>query len=231
MFSVKPIPILNDNYVWVIIHNNKSVLIDPGSSKEVIDYHTKEDLMPTAILITHHHNDHISGVKKLIEEYSLPVYGPDSKNFPFNYIKIRSATKIKLFDNNLQLNVLEVPGHTLDHLVYFGNNMIFCGDTLFRFGCGRIFEGSYNQMYSSLQKIKKINPDSKIYCTHEYTLNNLKFLISQYPEQSIYKKYHQKLLKKNITIPFLLKDELKLNPFLFSNFEEFKRLRKAKDQF
>ena len=149
----------------------------------------------------------------------------------FKYLQVQENNKIQLFDNKLELSVIEVPGHTLEHIIYYGNELLFCGDTLFSFGCGRIFEGSFGQMYDSLKKIKSIDPNSKVYCTHEYTLKNLEFLTYYFKDNEFYKNKHQDLSKSMITLPSLLKDELKSNPFLNSSFEEFKKLREAKDLF
>ena len=231
MFKVVPIPILNDNYIWTIIQDKKTVVIDPGLSEPVLTYHKENNLELSSILVTHHHNDHIGGIKDIINKYNVPVYAPFHKKFAFKYYQVRENSKIHLFNNTLELTVMEVPGHTLEHIIYHGNKFLFCGDTLFSFGCGRIFEGSFEQMYNSLQKIKSIDPNSKVYCTHEYTLKNLEFLMHYFKNNVFYENTHQVLSKSLITLPSLLKDELELNPFLNSSFEEFRKLRKAKDLF
>ena len=231
MFKVVPIPILNDNYIWTIIHDKMTVVIDPGLSDPVLKYHHENNLDLTSILITHHHHDHIGGVNEITNQFNVPVYAPYHKKFNFKYHQVQENTKIQLFDNKLELSVIEVPGHTLEHIIYHGNELLFCGDTLFSFGCGRIFEGSFGQMYDSLKKIKSIDPNSKVYCTHEYTLKNLEFLKYYFKDNEFYKNKHQDLSKSMITLPSLLKDELESNPFLNSSFEEFKKLREAKDLF
>ena len=231
MFKVHPIAILNDNYVWTIIHNDNTVIVDPGTSEEVIEFHEKNNLHPTAILITHHHNDHVGGLSKLIEAYNLTVFAPQNKKFKFDFIPVKENDEIKLFKNALTLKVAEVPGHTLDHIIYFGDNMLFCGDTLFSFGCGRVFEGSFEQMFLSLEKLKKLDRNYNVYCTHEYTLDNLKFLIDYFKDNEHYKRIYKKLSQRSITLPSKLKDELELNHFLNSNFEEFKQLRIAKNRY
>ena len=176
MLKVVPIPILNDNYIWTIIHDKKTVVVDPGLSDPVLNYHQRNDLELTAILITHHHHDHIGGIDGIINQFNVPVYAPYHEKFNFKYHQVQEESKIQLFDNTLEFSVMEVPGHTLEHIIYHGNKLLFCGDTLFSFGCGRIFEGTYRQMFDSLKKFKSIDPDSKVYCTHEYTLKNLEFL-------------------------------------------------------
>ena len=231
MFKVHPIAILNDNYVWTIIHKDNTVIVDPGTSEEVIKFHENNNLHPTAIIITHHHNDHVGGLSKLIEAYNLTVFAPQNKKFKFDFIPVKENDEIKLFKNALTLKVAEVPGHTLDHIIYFGDNMLFCGDTLFSFGCGRVFEGSFEQMFLSLEKLKKLDRNYNVYCTHEYTLDNLKFLIDYFKDNEHYKRIYKKLSQRSITLPSKLKDELELNPFLNSNFEEFKQLRIAKNQY
>lgn len=231
MLNVVPIPILNDNYIWTIIHGKKTVVIDPGLSDPVLKYHQKYNLELTAILITHHHHDHIGGIDGIINQHNVPVYAPYHEKFNFKYHQVQENSKIQLFDNTLELSVMEVPGHTLEHIIYHGNKLLFCGDTLFSFGCGRIFEGTYRQMYDSLRKFKSIDPDSRVYCTHEYTLKNLEFLKNYFKDNAFYEKKYQNLSKSMITLPSLLKDELESNPFLNSSYEEFKKLREAKDLF
>ena len=231
MLKVVPIPILNDNYIWTIIHGKKTVVIDPGLSDPVLKYHQKYNLELTAILITHHHLDHIGGIDEIINQFNVPVYAPYHEKFNFTYHQVQENSKIQLFANTLEFSVLEVPGHTLEHIIYHGNKLLFCGDTLFSFGCGRIFEGTYRQMYDSLKKFKSIDPDSKVYRTHEYTIKNLEFLKNYFKDNAFYENKHQVLSKSMITLPSLLKDELESNPFLNSSFEEFKKLREAKDLF
>ena len=231
MLNVVPIPILNDNYIWTIIHGKKTVVIDPGLSDPVLKYHQKYNLELTAILITHHHHDHIGGIDGIINQHNVPVYAPYHEKFNFKYHQVQENSKIQLFDNTLEFSVIEVPGHTLEHIIYHGNQLLFCGDTLFSFGCGRIFEGTYRQMYDSLRKFKSIDPDSRVYCTHEYTLKNLEFLKNYFKDNTFYEKKYQNLSKSMITLPSLLKDELESNPFLNSSYDEFKKLREAKDLF
>ncbi len=231
MLKVVPIPILNDNYIWTIIHDKKTVVVDPGLSDPVLNYHKKNDLELTAILITHHHYDHIGGVDGIINQYNVPVYAPYHEKFNFTYYQVQENSKIQLFANTLEFSVTEVPGHTMEHIIYHGNKLLFCGDTLFSFGCGRIFEGTFRQMYDSLKKFKSIDPDSKVYCAHEYTLKNLDFLKNYFKDNAFYENKHQVLSKSMITLPSLLKDELESNPFINSSFKEFKKLREAKDLF
>ena len=231
MFKVVPIPILNDNYIWTIIHDKKTIVVDPGLSDPVLNYHLKNNLELTAILITHHHHDHIGGIDGIINQHNVPVYAPYHEKFNFKYHQVQENSKIQLFDNTLEFSVIEVPGHTLEHVIYYGNQLLFCGDTLFSFGCGRIFEGTYRQMYDSLRKFKSIDPDSRVYCTHEYTLKNLEFLKNYFKDNTFYEKKYQNLSKSMITLPSLLKDELESNPFLNSSYNEFKKLREAKDLF
>ena len=231
MLNVVPIPILNDNYIWTIIHGKKTVVIDPGLSDPVLKYHQKYNLELTAILITHHHQDHIGGIDGIINQHNVPVYAPYHEKFNFKYHQVQEESKIQLFANTLEFSVMEVPGHTLEHIIYHGNQLLFCGDTLFSFGCGRIFEGTYRQMYDSLRKFKSIDPDSRVYCTHEYTLKNLEFLKNYFKDNTFYENKYQNLSKSMITLPSLLKDELESNPFLNSSYEEFKKLREAKDLF
>ena len=250
MFKVHPIAILNDNYVWTIIHNDNTVIVDPGTSEEVIKFHENNNLHPTAILITHHHNDHVGGLSKLIETYNVSVYAPQNKKFKFDFMPVKENDEIKLFNNALTLKVAEVPGHTLDHIIYFGDGMLFCGDTLFSFGCGRVFEGSYEEMFHSVMKVKKLPAETIIYCGHEYTASNAKFCIAYDPSNKTLEKRVDEiktLRSKNLpTIPTTIKNEIDTNIFLrcdnreirknlslenSSDIEVFIKLRKLKDNF
>ena len=250
--SVEIINQLNDNYSYLISSNknNLGIIIDPAESNKILDVLKKKKLNLNYIFITHHHSDHTSGVAGLVKAYpEVKVFSPSK----LNSISVNLISDGNTITTNLnEFEVIHTPGHTLDHIILCDqkNNLIFVGDVLFRLGCGRVFEGTLEQMHNSLTKLLNLSDKMLVYCGHEYTLNNIKFL------EHIFKK--NKILeraKKNIfsdlslnkrSIPFHLGDEKKYNPFLnqncemalelrsennYSDFEFFRYLREEKDSF
>lgn len=219
MLYCTPIPALDDNYIWAFRNTqaDKNVyIVDPGEASPVIKYLDKQQLNLCGILITHHHADHISGVNNLVEKYAVPVYGPASiacVNQPVSPQKLLDLAHI-----TQPFEVLDIPGHTLDHIAYFGNQALFCGDTLFAAGCGRVFEGTDKQMLEALHKIASLPNEIEVYCAHEYTLNNIKFAEHIDPENLAIKKYKQwfqeQLKTRECTLPSTLAIEKTINPFL-----------------
>lgn len=229
------IPVLDDNYCYVLEGADRQCLIiDPGEANPVKLYINKNKLKPVAILNTHHHGDHTGGNL----DFGLPVIAPESEK-----IKIPGFSKgVKDGDTltlaGIDLRVLETPGHTKGHVVFYceAAGALFSGDTLFAMGCGRLFEGSAQDMYDSLQKLKKLPPETKIYCGHEYTIANARFAAHVEPDnQDIANRMVDvKSLrdKKEPTIPTTLEIELKTNPFLRAdNVQAFADLRQQKDNF
>lgn len=256
--DIQYIEIFNDNYIWLIISADKlnAVAVDPGDSGPVIAYLDAENITLTDILITHHHFDHTGGILDLAKIYDLNVYGPYHENIPGVTVNLQEGDKVCLESIDLELTVIEVPGHTLGHIAYYSENYtkLFCGDTLFSAGCGRVFEGTTQQMYASLQKLMNLPDTTQIYCTHEYTLQNLKFAEFIEPENLAikYKIKEVESLQAKLTpsLPTTLADEKEFNPFLrckepallealsatqgvsFASAEDtFKCLRKLKDNF
>jgi len=180
MLHIEPVKAFKDNYLWTLHHSggNQAVVVDPGDAVPVRAWLKETGLQLTAILITHHHADHIGGVSELYDEWQVPVYGPDSARIPQVTHVVRDGDTVAVL--GLKLRVLSVPGHTLEHIAYYaaetdGTPLVFCGDTLFAAGCGRMFEGTPPMMYASLQKLAELPASTRVYCTHEYTLSNLKF--------------------------------------------------------
>lgn len=207
-----------DNYIWMLVHDRYAVAVDPGDAAPVLDYLQRHDLKLRAILITHRHNDHIDGVPELLQATNAPVYAPRNEYFSFPYQPVGEGDQIKFAELETSLNVLDVPGHTARHVAYYGGNRLFCGDTLFGCGCGRIFDGSARQLYFSLQKLAALPDSTYIYPAHEYTLGNIHFARMIDPE-------NQDLLKREITdqatfaegkptLPSTLDLEKRTNPFL-----------------
>ena len=237
---VEIISCLKDNYSYLIIddNNNSACVIDPSESKPIIDFLENKNIKLNYILNTHHHYDHIGGNKDLKKKYKSVVVGfkEDSDRIPEIDILIDNNQIWKA--ENFEAKIIHVPGHTSGHICFhfFKEKLIFTGDTLFSLGCGRIFEGSYEQMFQSLNKIKVLPKETKIYCGHEYTLNNAKFCKKYDSENKNLQKKIEKIekqLKDGIpTIPSTLKEELECNIFLRAkDVESFSKLRDLKDNF
>lgn len=225
MLTVTPIPAFNDNYIWLLQRpdTQRAVVVDPGQSEPVMTYLKKHGLTLEAILITHHHHDHIGGIEKLLAENKVPVYGPNNPAIPHIDTPLTGGDKISILGETFA--VLEVPGHTLDHIAYISHNtskpLLFCGDSLFSCGCGRLFEGSAEQMYASLQKYTLLAEDTVIYPTHEYTLANVDFALAVEPDNQQLYSYQVKCQQLRDTgqptLPTTLKEQLAINPFLRSD--------------
>ena len=220
MINIEPIQAFDDNYIWLMTTNEGSIVIDPGENINLLKTIEQKNIKLNAILITHHHNDHTGGIEELLIKYPyLKVYGPNNN---IDSIKSRLIDGELLNVIGIDFEIIEIPGHTLDHIAYFANinnsPILFCGDTLFAGGCGRVFEGTFDQMYESLMKLKKLPQNTKIYCGHEYTINNLKFAKAVEPDNiDLITRYNNvlDLRKNNIpTLPSTLSIELKTNPFL-----------------
>jgi hydroxyacylglutathione hydrolase len=223
MPRVQAIKAFNDNYIWSVEKNGYCALIDPGDSQVCINYLQEQQLKLSAILITHHHRDHTGGIAELLaysKEHCLDVvvFGPEQEQTGCEHLKLTDGDRISIPGLELEFNVFDVPGHTLGHIAYYNENWLFCGDTLFSGGCGRLFEGSAEQMHSSLAKLASLAPTTEVYCAHEYTSANLTFARAVEPDnQSLinYQQQVQSLRSTNkSTIPSTIGLEKKINPFL-----------------
>jgi len=254
MVKIESIEAFTDNYIWLVTTNEGSIVIDPGESSNIINLMHKNQLDLKAILVTHHHFDHTGGIEEIISHCPVDVFGP------FNNIqtirkKLKGGDRLNVI--GIEFEIIEIPGHTLDHIAFYSENngrpILFCGDTLFAAGCGRVFEGTYEQMFESLIKLKNLPTNTNIYCGHEYTLSNLRFAKEVEPfNKDILSRYNKvlKLREKGTpSVPSTLSTELKTNPFLRcdnkevqenisskfkitkENKEIFKALRSWKDNF
>ncbi len=224
MLSIHPIPAFNDNYLWLIRYQNNAVVVDPGDAEAVENYLQSHQLCLTAILITHHHHDHTGGVKQLKATHHCRVYGPDSAKISDIDVLCQPSSTCNPDGLPISFNVIDVPGHTLDHIAYFASqsdlldNTLFCGDTLFSAGCGRLFEGTPQQMWYSIQKLMALPDSTQIYPAHEYTTANLKFAAAVEPDNSKISDYRcivDKLRADNKpSLPTILKLEKQVNPFM-----------------
>ena len=236
---VEIIPCLQDNYSYLIIdENNNACVVDPSEAKPVIDLVERESINLEYILNTHHHYDHIGGNEELKERYNSIVvgYNGDAKRIPGIDVLVENNQVWK--GDNFEAKIIHIPGHTTGHISFhfFKEKLIFTGDTLFSLGCGKIFEGTYQEMFESLNKIKSLPEDTKIYCGHEYTLQNSKFCIKHDSENTNLQNKILEIAKKHEkaqpTIPSTLKDEIECNIFLRAkNVESFSKLRDLKDNF
>ena len=175
--SVLPVPAFADNYLWLIHDDEHAVVVDPGDAEPILAALKQHQLSLAAILLTHHHADHAGGVARLLQHAQVPVYGPAREAIPGISHKLREGDQVALPQPALQFKVIDVPGHTAGHIAYFepGQQWLFCGDTLFAGGCGRLFEGTAAQMVDSLSKLAALPEATQVYCAHEYTMSNLKF--------------------------------------------------------
>ena len=238
--KIEIIKCLQDNYSYLIIDetNNTACVIDPSEAKPIIKFLENNKIVLKYILNTHHHYDHVGGNIELKKKYNCKIIGfkGDKKRIP-EIDTLVDDNQIWRKDN-FEAKIFHVPGHTIGHIAFyfFKEKKIFTGDTLFSLGCGKLFEGTYEQMFNSLKKIKELPEETEIYCGHEYTLQNSNFCISQDPDNIRLKEKILEIKKKladNLpSIPSLLSDELKCNIFLKAkDLKSFSKLRDLKDNF
>lgn len=220
---------LRDNYIWAITHpqQRSMLVIDPGEASPVLDYLQQQELTLQGILLTHHHWDHVNGVAELVRAHPAPVYGSQENPYQGVTHRLVDQERVKINDYFPSFACIAIPGHTLDHLAYYSEGLLFCGDTLFAAGCGRLFEGTPAQMYDSLQKLATLPGHTQVYCAHEYTLDNLRFAHQAEPSNShILQRMHavEALRKQGLpSIPATLSEELQTNPFLRCDVTEIKQ--------
>jgi hydroxyacylglutathione hydrolase len=218
MFDVVPVKAFKDNYVWTLRNATHAAVVDPGDAGPVLDYLERENLALAAILATHHHPDHVGGISRLLENYSVPVYGPRNEPIATVTRPVCEGDTVSVPELGASFAVLDIPGHTRAHIAYYGAGALFCGDTLFACGCGRLFEGTAEQMYASLEKLTALPDDTKVYCGHEYTLANIGFAKAVEPGNGALsaREGRDRRLREagKPTLPSTLGDEKATNPFL-----------------
>jgi hydroxyacylglutathione hydrolase len=234
MIQVIPIPAFDDNYLWLFHNNGNAAVVDPGDAVPVLKSLQQNDLTLTHILVTHHHMDHIGGIRKLKEKFPKAlVYGPACGRIPCIDKEMHQGDIIDLKTLG-KYKVIDVPGHTRSHIAYFGEGALFIGDTVFASGSGRLFEGTPAQMVESFEKIKQLPLGTKIYCAHEYTLSNLKFALAVDPNNSklLERDYKCQQLRLNgqPTVPFTLEEELQTSPFFRYNTPEIQKAVTKRNQ-
>ncbi len=239
--NILTVPVLADNYTYILeTPDGHSAVIDPGDANPVVDALEKANIVPNLILLTHHHGDHVAGAPELKQRYGAQIAAPaaEVKKIPFPTDLPLKETSPLILGSTTKINILETPGHTKGHLCYHipAANALFSGDTLFCMGCGRLFEGTAGQMRDSLEKLKTLPHNTKLYCGHEYTLQNAAFCKSIAPgNPAIEKRFKDIKRKRNSgipTIPSTLQEEMDTNPFLQTrDTESFAALRTRKDRF
>lgn len=217
--TVTAIPAFSDNYIWLVSTGESAcAVVDPGDAAPVLDWLDRHDLELQAILLTHHHADHVGGVPRLLEATGAAVYGPDDDRIPFGFETVRAGDTVHLESLGLSLGVLEVPGHTRSHIAFHGHGCLFCGDTLFSVGCGRLFEGTPAQMQVSLDAIAALPDSTQVFCAHEYTLSNCDFALAVEPGNPDLARRASEVedlrATGRITLPSTLGEEKRVNPFL-----------------
>ncbi len=221
MFSVTPIPAFQDNYIWALAGStpNEIAVVDPGDAAPVLAYLKENNLKLAAILITHHHSDHTGGVSDLLAAGKVPVFGPGNSPFKGITEPLSDNSEISILGETLRIRT--VPAHTLDHISYFqpeDQPQLFCGDTLFLAGCGRLFEGSAEQLLAAMEIFKSLPGNTQVYCTHEYSLANLRFAAAVEPDntdiQTVTKQCENLRKEGKPTLPSSLSQELQINPFM-----------------
>jgi len=230
---VTAIPAFSDNYIWAITSTNVKLtnestlmpvaFVDPGDAAPCIAFLEKNNLQLCAILITHHHPDHTGGVAELKsycknKGWSFTVYAPENTAINNVDVRVTDNQTVELTELSVSFKVIDLAGHTLDHIGYYANDMVFCGDTLFSGGCGRIFEGSPQQMLAALTRLTDLPERTHVYCAHEYTLANLTFALAVEPKNPELVHYYNQVIKRRAqklpTIPTSILLEKKINPFL-----------------
>ncbi|HEY3658114.1 MAG TPA: hydroxyacylglutathione hydrolase [Steroidobacteraceae bacterium] len=223
---VRPVRAFSDNYIWLIeppAAPGRVVAVDPGDAAPVIAELRRSGSSLAAILLTHHHADHIGGVAELLRLGPVPVIGPDDARIPLRTRTVRDADRCELPDLGLSFDILAVPGHTLSHIAFWGHGALFCGDTLFSAGCGRMFEGTPTQMNASLNRLRGLPPETRMFCGHEYTAANLRFALAVDPNNRTTLDYRDAVERTRAadapgvvtpSLPSLMSHEIRINPFL-----------------
>ncbi len=229
MLKIHAVNAFQDNYIWLIQaeHSQQVLIVDPGDATPVLNTLDTLGLIPAAILITHHHADHVGGITELLSHFSVPVYGPVQERIPHITHPVSDQDEIELDPLFPSIKVFDTPGHTAGHICYLTENKLFCGDTLFAGGCGRLLGGTASELFASLQRLKQLPGDTQIYCAHEYTQANLRFAKAVDADNQALQQRIDAVADKRkhhlATVPSLMADELATNPFLRCDTQAIKK--------
>lgn len=217
--NMTAIPAFGDNYIWLLTAGGTAcAVVDPGDAEPVLEALENQGLDLRYILLTHHHPDHIGGVRDLLDKYAARVIGPVDERIPLMHQTCREGDLLSLPELGAEFRVLEIPAHTRTHIAYYGENVLFCGDTLFSIGCGRLFEGTPQDMQRSLDKLAALPATTRVYCAHEYTRSNCDFALQVEPGnpalQTRAEEVNRLRAAGRITLPTTLGDEMAANPFM-----------------
>lgn len=216
--EVIPLRAFSDNYIWTLRDASHAAVVDPGDAKPVLDYLRSEHLELVAIINTHHHADHVGGNAELLKHNRVPVYGPHDERIREVTQRLGDGDRITLPHFGIEFQVFEIPGHTRTHIAFYGGGMLFSGDTLFAVGCGKLFEGTPQQMFTSLSRLMQLPDDTRVYCGHEYTLSNIRFARAADPDNAALRELEAKAAKLREqgqpTLPSSIGQEKKTNPFV-----------------
>jgi hydroxyacylglutathione hydrolase len=228
--QVSPIPAFTDNYIWMIrspVDPVQVAVVDPGDAQPVLRVLREQHLSLAAVFVTHHHPDHVGGIDELVQAHPAPVFGPAHETIPALQHPLAEGDCVALPQLGWAFQVLDVPGHTAGHIAFVGHGALFCGDTLFSGGCGRLFEGTAEQMAASLDKLARLDGDTLVYCTHEYTLSNLQFAQAVEPGNAALANYAERCREtrrqQRPTLPSTIALEHTVNPFFRCNVQTVKQ--------
>jgi hydroxyacylglutathione hydrolase len=221
MLEIEPIPAFADNYIWLLraAGGERAAVVDPGDADPVIEHLRSGGLTLASVLITHHHGDHVGGLPELLREWpAAHVFGPADRRIRGLSETLGEGARVRVPGPEIELTVMAVPGHTSTHIAYYGEGMLFCGDTLFAAGCGRVFDGSVESLAASLERIAALPGETRCYCAHEYTLANLGFARWVEPDSAVLARVTAEAERLRAehrpTVPTAVSQELAVNPFL-----------------
>jgi hydroxyacylglutathione hydrolase len=218
MLAIHAVPAFKDNYIWMLENGREAAAVDPGDDAPVEEFLARRKLRLAAVLATHHHADHVGGLPALVKRWKCPAVGPAREVAATLDRRLSEGDRITVPGLGVELSTLDIPGHTAGHIALFGEGMLFCGDTLFACGCGRLFEGTPVQMVDSLGKLARLPAETRVYCGHEYTLANIRFAQAVEPgNEALAQRRAREEAKRGRgepTLPSTIGEELATNPFL-----------------
>jgi hydroxyacylglutathione hydrolase len=216
--EIVPLRAFSDNYIWTLRDGARAAVVDPGDAHPVLDYLDRERIELVAILNTHHHADHVGGNAGLLARWKVPVFGPRDERIAEVTHRMKDGERFTLPHFGIEFEVAEIPGHTRSHVSFFGGDMLFCGDTLFAAGCGRLFEGTPQQMHDSLSRLMQLPDGTRVYCGHEYTVSNVRFALAAEPGNAALAELDaraKQLRDRDLpTLPSTIAQEKATNPFV-----------------